>query len=571
MKSNYTWKKLNKRKLIYLTFTSIILLFFLISCALEPNWQFTFSDPPHNDDGKASLTVNISLGLQPKTLIPDIDLNPYNYDIVGSGPNSANFNILAEQTTVTVPSLDPGEWTVTANAKNMDGTVILMGKSSAILNPGNTKSLDIVVAPVEGHGTLDLAVYWEPADVYSPSVEAQITPASGSPIDLSFTINQGSAICVDNTIPTGYHTLEVRLLDNGTLVMGAVEVVRILNEQVTSGTFEFFDINQPGGDIAINITPETSDPIEVIMDGQLNEILLGESMTANASVPEETENVFYIWYINGEPMETGASYTVGGELPVGIYRLDVTAFSVDGKRAGSTSHTFHVSPELISDLAWEAEDGEITYPFEIIDGYVSQSVYSDTDITSGGKAIYCFTIESPGEYIVKALVDAVNDGANSLFINIDAEPTDPDMVWDIPLTSGFEVRVARWRGANGTVDYSEYDPKIFTLTAGEHELILRGREANTKIDRLWLEPYNGESAQITLEWDPNSEPDLAGYKLYYGTASGNYTNAIDVGNQVTYTVTGLNPGVTYYFAVTAYNTSGFESDYSNEVVYTVPL
>ena len=81
---------------------------------------------------------------------------------------------------------------------------------------------------------------------------------------------------------------------------------------------------------------------------------------------------------------------------------------------------------------------------------------------------------------------------------------------------------------------------------------------------------SAQAGQVTLAWDPNSEPDLAGYEIYYGTASRNYSFHIDVGNVTTYTLTGLQPGVTYYFAATAYNAQGLESDYSNEVVYTVP-
>ena len=79
-----------------------------------------------------------------------------------------------------------------------------------------------------------------------------------------------------------------------------------------------------------------------------------------------------------------------------------------------------------------------------------------------------------------------------------------------------------------------------------------------------------QAAQVTLAWDPNSEGDLAGYKVHYGTASGSYSVHIDVHNVTTYTVTGLSDGQTYYFAVTAYNTSGAESGYSNPVSYTVP-
>jgi Fibronectin type III domain len=68
---------------------------------------------------------------------------------------------------------------------------------------------------------------------------------------------------------------------------------------------------------------------------------------------------------------------------------------------------------------------------------------------------------------------------------------------------------------------------------------------------------------IQLAWDPPPDPVL-GYKLYYGTSSGNYTKNMDVGKVATYTLTGLQDGQTYYIAVTAYNDSG-ESNYSNEV------
>jgi len=78
------------------------------------------------------------------------------------------------------------------------------------------------------------------------------------------------------------------------------------------------------------------------------------------------------------------------------------------------------------------------------------------------------------------------------------------------------------------------------------------------------------AGQATLTWNPNTESDLAGYKVHYGTASGNYTVHLDVHNVTTYTVTGLTNGQTYHFAATAYDASGFESGYSNQVSYTVP-
>jgi hypothetical protein len=82
---------------------------------------------------------------------------------------------------------------------------------------------------------------------------------------------------------------------------------------------------------------------------------------------------------------------------------------------------------------------------------------------------------------------------------------------------------------------------------------------------LMMLTSSGHSADITLAWNANSETDIAGYKVYYGTASQNYDWVLDIGKVTTYTVTGLTSGSNYYFAVTAYDTSDLESTYSNQV------
>jgi len=73
------------------------------------------------------------------------------------------------------------------------------------------------------------------------------------------------------------------------------------------------------------------------------------------------------------------------------------------------------------------------------------------------------------------------------------------------------------------------------------------------------------AAEVQLAWDPNSEPDLAGYRISYGTVSGIYTTTLDVGNTTSCTVHGLQDGIRFYFAATAYDLAQNESGYSNEV------
>jgi len=85
-----------------------------------------------------------------------------------------------------------------------------------------------------------------------------------------------------------------------------------------------------------------------------------------------------------------------------------------------------------------------------------------------------------------------------------------------------------------------------------------------------LAPALSSAAQVTLAWDPDTDPDLAGYKLYYGNSSASYQSSVDVGNVTSYTLSGLLEGQIYYFAATAYNLSGSESGFSNEVSKAIP-
>ena len=75
---------------------------------------------------------------------------------------------------------------------------------------------------------------------------------------------------------------------------------------------------------------------------------------------------------------------------------------------------------------------------------------------------------------------------------------------------------------------------------------------------------------VKLAWDASPDKNVAGYVVYHGTVSRRYTNAVFVGNATKATISRLRENLTYYFAVTARDAIGLESEFSNEVSWFVP-
>lgn len=93
-------------------------------------------------------------------------------------------------------------------------------------------------------------------------------------------------------------------------------------------------------------------------------------------------------------------------------------------------------------------------------------------------------------------------------------------------------------------------------------------------DYLWSFTTAAATTTAALEWDAVTAANLSGYRVYYGLSPGTYIQArgqgIGNGKATTHTVAGLNRGIRYYFSVTAFDTSGNESDYADEVFKDIP-
>ncbi len=305
---------------------------------------FACSKPSEIEQSKMSSIV-LNLSNSTKTLTPDIDMDINEYQISGIGPDNSSFSISTEQQTIQIPNLKFGEWIINVIAKNINGISLGNGSAVVTIKTGESSNVNIVIKPFEGNGSLDLKVLWNMSDIGTPSIEAKLVSINNVNTNLEFQITNGSGTYLNNFIPAGYYTLNLKLMDNGIVVSGAVEIVRILNDQNTKGVFEFFEVNNPGGNININIQHEMNNPIELSLSGHQNEIQAGDQMSITPTVPNNTEAVTYVWYLNGEFYSTENKLLIK-QLDGGNYRLDAIVFTVDGKRAGSTSFLFKVTGSL---------------------------------------------------------------------------------------------------------------------------------------------------------------------------------------------------------------------------------
>lgn len=322
-----------------------------------------------------TLLLNLESKLQSKTLLPTLDVKPVFYDIDGTGPEGQRFFETINGEHAPFEYLRFGEWNIHVTARNAAGTAIGDGNGTAFIHVEGTTPLSITVRPYSGLGSLDLSVSWFENEVETPVIRGILRGKDQNDTLLVFTEEnttggkQLRTAATGQTLPVGYYTLIVSIFDEGDgtgdtpLSMGAVEVARILKGQNTSGSFELRGVAGMGK-LSVNIEKDFDEPIEVSIENNATlpaSITFngGGAFTAQAAVPANDEHgsmdqVTYIWYLNGQSVGEGTTYTVDmnasplyqtidGKYAPGHYRLDVTAFSTDGSRGGSASYEFDVT------------------------------------------------------------------------------------------------------------------------------------------------------------------------------------------------------------------------------------
>jgi hypothetical protein len=176
-------------------------------------------------------------------------------------------------------------------------------------------------------------------------------------------------------------------------------------------------------------------------------------------------------------MKTFSPILLAGAVAISSFAQETTNNAASGQ-----SSTKKMAPPIATFLA---SAGVVSAPLVLTNGTISQP--ETTDAAGGGKAVYSITVTNAGNYLIQAVVSAPGEDANSFYVNVDAQPEDPVMIWDIEPTSGFEERTVSWRG-NGDASSDEFSPKRFNLSAGAHKLIVVGREAEALLKSISIHP-----------------------------------------------------------------------------------
>ena len=365
---------------------------------------------------------------------------------------------------------------------------------------GKTRGLD---------GAWDIGAFEYGAGVASTNAVILVSPGSldfgsvtvGATSDLTFTVQNtgGGTLSGTASVPVPFSIIAGGSYNLGANQSQSVTVrfspttVGSTNRTVTftGGNGATANVTGVGAGVASTNAVIVVSPISLdfgsVTVGATNDLTFtvtnigGGTLAGTASVPA---GAFSITSGATYSLTNGQSSSVTVEFtPKVVGATNQTLTFTGGGGATAIVSGLQVAPPISGSLSFEAEAGSVTAPFIVTNGYIYQPV--ETGVTNGGRAVYNFTITNAGDYVIQAVVNAPNTAANSFFVNVDSEPQDPTMIWQIPVTTGFASLIVNWQG-NGTWDNPEFVRKIFNLTIGSHQLIIRGREANTQLDRFSL-------------------------------------------------------------------------------------
>ncbi len=249
------------------------------------------------------------------------------YDVLGSGPGSASFQELGiTAATVTIDSLEPGDWGVTVNGNNFNGLQVESASVLVTVVEGETASTKVAMSSSAENGTLDAYAEWPTSKTVS-GLKAALTPQGGVPQEISL---PAVAIAIDISsvhataqFPAGYYTLSVSYQDADGFTWGGAKAVHISAGGTTKLVFTPFDAVKK-----MTVDPDVSNSETFTFNGYKDNLGVTGEMTITWTSTQmfPVKGTFYSWYMNGVPINGAAASTItikASDYGKGNYRLDV--------------------------------------------------------------------------------------------------------------------------------------------------------------------------------------------------------------------------------------------------------
>ena len=397
------------------------------------------------------------------------------------------------------------------------------------VNLSSAFTADLTGAARPASGAWDLGAYVTGSANTAPTISSignQAITAGSAAGPLAFTV--GDAQTAASSLAVSGSSSNPTLVPNASIVFGGSGSSRTVTVTPASGQTGTATITLSVSDGSLNAAASFSLTVSALAAPvvSLTSPVAGASYVAPAtislaaSVTANGHAISKVQFYEGTSLlgeDTTAPYTFTyGNVSARSCAFKATALYDSGSTVSSASISLTVTtPPPTNSLNFPATAGTISAPFYVTNGTICQSGY--TSVSAGGRAAYTFTVPASGDYVVSASIDAPTADANSFYVNMDAEPTDPLMIWDIPGTTGLASRTVSWRG-NGTADANQFAPKVFTLSAGLHQLIVRGREAGCQLGSISIAAYSANTAPPALR----ATRQAAAMQVGWPTNCGNY-------------------------------------------------
>ncbi len=363
-----------------------------------------------------------------KTIMPAIPLTIAYYELEGTGPDANTFTISSTDSQVTIPQLLVGDWHIVVIGYSNDDVGIFSGESIISLTNSEQSGM-VYLDEFYGKGSASVTINWDESQTISPEIHTfvKLRGSTADPTELT-AVSSGDGTCTYalTDYASGVYILTSKLYSDNTIVSGNAEVVRIIDDHISTGaiTLEFNDLSM-GMDVSI--IDENASPIS----GNIT----GIPLTVTADTPIEVTftpsqesiqtGLTCKWYINGEFQIEGNPATI--TPPLGKQRLDVLVSAANPGSTGSAYQNINVVDQIVSGSlflyrSYTAEDNQDF----LIDGVSDLAVLSDGLIIATGHnndAIQTYRVEQEQLAIKQTITlddTTLIDGASQLAVSGDS-------------------------------------------------------------------------------------------------------------------------------------------------------